>query len=67
LVLFDKLTADYGDKLTFVKHLTYTGKEWKFYAKGQLQSTWRFYNQYNNTYRFAEESILERILKLVMA
>jgi hypothetical protein len=47
LVLFDKLASDYGDKITFVKQIVYSGKEWKFFAKGKLQHSVFFYNQVN--------------------
>lgn len=66
LVLFDKLSSDYGDKILFVKQIVYTGKEWKFYAKGKLQHSIFFYNQYNGKHSFQEEIILDRILKLFL-
>jgi hypothetical protein len=66
LVLFDKLSSDYGDKILFVKQIVYTGKEWKFYAKGKLQHSVFFYNQYNGKHSFQEEIILDRILKLIL-
>jgi len=66
LVLFDKLSSDYGDKILFVKQIVYTGKEWKFYNKGKLQHSVFFYNQYNGKHSFQEEIILDRILKLVL-
>eukprot|EP01119_Soliformovum_irregulare_P015179 TRINITY_DN4233_c0_g1_i1.p1 TRINITY_DN4233_c0_g1~~TRINITY_DN4233_c0_g1_i1.p1 ORF type:complete len:241 (-),score=38.41 TRINITY_DN4233_c0_g1_i1:542-1264(-) len=67
LVLFDKLSSDYGDKILFVKQIVYTGKEWKFYAKGKLQHSVFFYNQYNGKHSFQEEIILDRILKLILS
>eukprot|EP01118_Nematostelium_gracile_P010753 TRINITY_DN3749_c0_g2_i1.p1 TRINITY_DN3749_c0_g2~~TRINITY_DN3749_c0_g2_i1.p1 ORF type:complete len:166 (-),score=58.32 TRINITY_DN3749_c0_g2_i1:33-467(-) len=67
LVLFDKLSSDYGDKIIFVKQIVYTGKEWKFYAKGKLQHSVFFYNQYNGKHSFQEEIILDRILKLILS
>jgi len=66
LVLFDKLASDYGDKVTFVKQIVYSGKEWKFFAKGKLQHSVFFYNQYNGKHSFQEEIILDRILKLTL-
>jgi len=66
LVLFDKLSSDYGDKIIFVKQIVYTGKEWKFYTKGKLQHSVFFYNQYNGKHSFQEEIILDRILKLIL-
>jgi len=66
LVLFDKLSSDYADKILFVKQIVYTGKEWKFYAKGKLQHSVFFYNQYNGKHSFQEEIILDRILKLIL-
>jgi len=66
LVLFDKLAADYAEKIIFVKQILYTGKEWKFYTKGKLQHSVFFYNQYNGKHSFQEEIILDRILKLIL-
>jgi len=66
LVLFDKLSSDYADKILFVKQIVYTGKEWKFYVKGKLQHSVFFYNQYNGKHSFQEEIILDRILKLIL-
>jgi len=66
LVLFDKLSSDYGDKVLFVKQIAYAGKEWKFYSKGKLQHSVPFYNQFNGKHSFQEETILDRILKLIL-
>jgi BTB/POZ domain len=47
LALFDRLSAEFGHKLHFVKQIVYTGKEWKFFFGGRLLHSIFFYNQYN--------------------